>query len=139
MQKAQQLGREEDLQVDVEDGQGLCILDDSFKKIIEELVDNAFKFSKSGKPVQVRAAPVDGSYVVQVNDCGRGMTTQQIADIDACMQFERRVYEQQGTGVGLSLARGLIDLFAGTLTVESTPDEGTSVTASLPMEGKSER
>jgi signal transduction histidine kinase len=67
------------------------------------------------------------------------MTTQQIADIDACMQFERRVYEQQGTGVGLSLARGLIDLFAGTLTVESTPDEGTSVTASLPMEGKSER
>jgi signal transduction histidine kinase len=135
MQKAQQFGREEDLQIDVEDGQGVRILDDSFKKIIEELVDNAFKFSKAGTPVQVRAAPVDGAYVVQVNDGGRGMTAQQIADIDACMQFERRVYEQQGTGVGLSLARGLIDLFAGTLTIESTPDEGTSVTAALPMDG----
>jgi signal transduction histidine kinase len=134
LQKAEQFGREEDLQMDVEDGQSVCILDDSFRKIIEELVDNGFKFSRSGKPVQLRAAPVDGTYVVQVNDCGRGMTAQQIADIDVCMQFERRVYEQQGTGVGLSIAKGLIDLFAGTITIESTPDEGTSVTAALPME-----
>lgn len=134
VQKAQQFRREEDLQMDIEDGQAVCILEDSFKKIVEELVDNGFKFSKSGKPVQVRAAPVDGTYVVQVSDCGRGMTPQQTADIDACVQFERRVYEQQGTGVGLSIAKGLIDLFAGTLNIESTPDQGTSVTAALPME-----
>ena len=129
MQQAQQAGRDQDLQMDVENRQSVCILEDSFKKIVEELVDNGFKFSKSGKPVQVRAAPVDGTYVVQVNDYGRGMTGQQIADIDACMQFERGIYEQQGTGVGLSIVKGLIDLFAGTLTIESTPARGQ---ASLP-------
>jgi two-component system, sensor histidine kinase and response regulator len=136
IQQAQQLGRDQDLQMDIEnaDGTSVCILEDSFKKIVEELVDNGFKFTKSGKPVQVRAAPVDGTYIVQVNDYGRGMTAQQIADIDACMQFERGIYEQQGTGVGLSIVKGLIDLFAGTLTIESTPGQGTSVTASLPMD-----
>src|SRR5262249_8247329 len=57
-------------------------------KIVQELVDNAFKFSKPGKSVYV-AATAEDRFVLRITDGGRGMTPQQIAGIGAYMQFER--------------------------------------------------
>jgi signal transduction histidine kinase len=49
------------------------------------------------------------------------------------MQFERKLYEQQGSGMGLIIAKRLAELFAGDLTVESTPNQGTTVLVTLPL------
>jgi signal transduction histidine kinase len=109
----------------------LALRGDDWRKIVYELVDNAFKFSVSGTPVLVRAGCEDGLYVLSVCDRGRGMTSAQTKQIGAYKQFDRRVYEQQGLGLGLAIACNLVDLHGGRLLVESTQGEGTCVQVHL--------
>ncbi len=49
------------------------------------------------------------------------------------MQFERKLYEQQCSGLGLSIAKRLIELYGGELTIESIPNQETSVGVTLPL------
>jgi len=49
------------------------------------------------------------------------------------MQFERRVYEQQGIGLGLIIIKRLADLHGGDLVIESIPDQQTTVRLFLPL------
>lgn len=118
--------------VEVEDA-NVCVSPEDFRKIVEELVDNAFKFSEEGQPVQVRAVANNGCYVLSISDQGRGMTQDQIASIGAYMQFERRFYEQQGLGLGLVVSKRLTELYGGEFVIDSTVGQGTTVTAKLPM------
>jgi signal transduction histidine kinase len=60
------------------------------------------------------------------------MSAEQVREIGAYVQFERRFHEQQGTGLGLFLARRLAELHGGGLTVTSVPETGTTVTVRLP-------
>jgi signal transduction histidine kinase len=60
------------------------------------------------------------------------MTQAQIANIGACMQFERKLHEQQGSGLGLIMAKRLAQLHGGQLTIESIPDKQTLVRVALP-------
>ncbi len=60
------------------------------------------------------------------------MTPEQVADIGAYMQFERKFYEQQGSGLGLTIAKRLAELHGGTLSIQSEPESGTTVVVKLP-------
>jgi two-component system, sensor histidine kinase and response regulator len=125
--------RHETLTVEAESVEEVAIAEDYFKKIVEELVDNACKFSKLGTPISVKAA-VDGNhYVLTVTDKGVGMTAEQIDNIGAYMQFDRLMREQQGTGLGLVISKELVELHDGTFGIASTPGEGTTVTVKLPL------
>ena len=105
---------------------------DHFRKIIEELVDNAFKFSSQGAPVRVVALARAKQYTLSITDRGRGFTTEQISRIGAHMQFDRKYYEQQGSGLGLIICKRLAELYGGGLTVQSVAGQGTTVTVTLP-------
>ena len=131
--KAQQANREADLQIIVTEEHTLQISLESLKKIIEELVDNAFKFSDPGTPVQITAEVVEQMYQWTITNNGRGMTSEQIANIGAGMQFERLLYEQQGAGLGLVIAQQLVELHSGTLEIESELDTETVVHVRLPL------
>ena len=100
-------------------------------KLVYELVDNAFKFSKAAKPVKVTSRVEAGKYVLSISDQGRGMASENIDRIDAYVQFERATHEQQGAGLGLALAQRLVALYRGTLQVESTPGVGTVARVTL--------
>jgi signal transduction histidine kinase len=97
------------------------------------LLDNACKFSDAGTTIVVRAWSEPDRYVVQVTDRGRGMTPQQWESLGAYMQFDRRIYEQQGAGLGLVIAKRLTELHGGVIGFSSVPDKGTTVTVALPL------
>jgi signal transduction histidine kinase len=99
-------------------------------RIVDELVHNACKFSRAGTPVEINLA-ADG--VLTVTDKGRGMTEEQIKQIGAFQQFDRKKQEQQGLGLGLVLVQKLAARSAATFTVTSQPGEGTIVRVKFPL------
>ena len=103
------------------------------RKTCEELIDNAFKFSEAGKEVTVTAGKVDNKFVISIEDRGRGMTSHQLASMGAYVQFERRFHEQQGTGLGLIIAKKLVEIHGGTLEFVATAGGGLTTIVSLPV------
>lgn len=104
-----------------------------FSKVFEELFDNAMRYSKKGSPIEVTTAKRGNEFVLQIHDSGRGMSAEQLHGIGAYMQFERKVYEQQGSGLGLTVAKRLTELHGGFVVFESEYGKGTTVTVSLPL------
>jgi two-component system, sensor histidine kinase and response regulator len=130
---ARQADRAGDLQLELSDATAR-IEPAHLGKITEELLDNAFRYSVPGTPVRVQCRLQDGSVLVlSVMDCGRGMTRAQIVQVGAYVQFERKQYEQQGQGLGLTIAKRLSELHGGELTIESVPDQKTIVRVALPQ------
>ena len=101
-------------------------------KIAAELVLNAFKFSKPGANVRVQLANSDDSVALTVLDQGRGLSSEDIANIGPYMQFGRKLHEQQGLGLGLTICKRLTELHGGKLTVQSQLEVGTTVSVKLP-------
>ncbi len=134
LQKAQDMQRESDLTLKIEANVPLLVLPDHLKKIVEELIDNALKFSRWGTSVTVTTElNSQNRYCIHVLDHGRGMTPEQISAIGAYMQFERKWFEQQGLGLGLIITRRLSELYGGETTIESVPDQFTRVSVMLPV------
>ncbi|MFN8528078.1 MAG: response regulator [Anaerolineae bacterium] len=133
MDRARLFNREADLVFDLTDIDKLAIHEEYFKKIVEELVDNACKFSTPGNLVVVRAAQEGTLYHLEFIDRGRGMKPEQIASLGAYMQFERRIHEQQGSGLGLINSMRLAELHDGSLRIESQVGKGTTVHVFLPI------
>ncbi|MFH0988399.1 MAG: HAMP domain-containing sensor histidine kinase [bacterium] len=106
---------------------------DYFKKIFEELFDNALRYSKKGTPISVQASPNGKFYRLRIEDNGRGMTSEHVRLIGAYMQFDRKFYEQQGSGLGLIVARRLTEVHGGTLHIESEYGKGTTLIVLLPL------
>ncbi|MBI5386221.1 MAG: hybrid sensor histidine kinase/response regulator [Verrucomicrobia bacterium] len=128
---ATQAGREKDLYCDITPC-SVRIIGENLKKIVEELTGNAFKFSEAGSPVCVKAQVSQDLVTLSVRDYGRGMTAEQIARIGPHTQFDRRVYEQQGTGLGLIIAKRLTEVQGGRWHIESVPGKQTTVSLSFP-------
>jgi two-component system, sensor histidine kinase and response regulator len=126
------VARENDLLWETENTP-IQIAEENLGKITEELVDNAFKFSEVGTEVDVTAATNDDTFVLCVSDNGRGMSAEQINSVGAIIQFDRELYEQQGSGLGLIIAKRLAELYCGTLTIESTLKHGTTVCVQFPI------
>ncbi len=126
-------GRADDLRVEATPAR-VRMAGAHLSKLVGEIVDNAFKFSPPGTPVLVEGAREGSSYVVCVQDAGRGLTPEQSGQVGAFVQFDRGQHEQQGLGLGLHLARTLATLHGGTLALDSAPGRGTRATLRLPLD-----
>jgi len=131
-QRAYEAERAGDLTLRLADG-NVAMSSEYFSKTFEELFDNAIRYSKKGSPLIVETEVNDGEFVFRITDHGRGMSPEQLHDIGAYMQFERKVYEQQGSGLGLTVARRLTEIHGGFLKLESEYGKGTTVTVTLPV------
>ncbi len=100
--------------------------------LIDELLDNAFKFSEPQTPVKICGQFVDEVFQLNISDCGRGMTQEQIDKIGAFMQFERYEYEQQGVGLGLKISQKIVDFYGGKVLIFSTYQQETTIQIELP-------
>lgn len=131
---AEKYHRSEDLSLEI-CHVALRISEANLKKIIEELVDNAFKFSAAGSRVAVKTVFEDSTFKFYIRDHGRGMTAEQIKSLGAYMQFNRAIFEQQGLGLGFTLAQRLVELHNGKLRVESRPTQGTAIGFEMSISG----
>ncbi len=131
MSLAEIAGRLPDLTLELTDAP-LAMAEEYFKKIISELVQNAFKFSESGSSVQVTLKTTGEDIEFSVHDYGCGFSTEHIRHIDAYVQFERNMKDEQGLGLGLAIAKKLAELHGGRLSLTSNKDTGTTVTVRLP-------
>src|SRR5438876_7688333 len=129
--RAERAGRSNDLVLNLCNADA-AIAEDYFTKVAGELLENAFKFSAPGSPVHVEGSVSNGNFILRVSDRGRGMKAEHIAVIGAYMQFERKIYEQQGSGLGLTVAKRLTELHGGELTIQSERGVGTTVELKLP-------
>jgi two-component system, sensor histidine kinase and response regulator len=102
------------------------ISEDYLAKIVDELVHNAFKFSQAGTKVQVSLTDAQNGITLTVTDQGRGFSTDHITKVGAYMQFDRKMQEQQGQGLGLTIAKRLTELHGGTLAIQSQRGGGTT-------------
>lgn len=128
---AEKYNRLDDLHIQLEDS-ALQIFGENLAKIVWELTDNAFKFSKEGARVIIRSKIEDGYYKLFIRDHGRGMSSEQIKQLGAYIQFDRALYEQQGLGLGFVIARRLIDLHQGLIDIRSAPGRGTLIEIGFP-------
>jgi two-component system, OmpR family, sensor histidine kinase KdpD len=101
------------------------------ERVVANLVDNALRHGR-GAPVVLRASAHDGRAELRVVDSGPGVPKKQQEKLFAPFQRlgDRRV---GGTGLGLSVARGLTETMAGALTAEDTPGGGLTTVVSLPL------
>jgi two-component system sensor histidine kinase/response regulator len=129
--QADRTGRLADLVVQAS-GSPPAIAAEYFKRIIAELVQNAFKFSPGGTNVRVSCKMAGGMVEFSVQDFGRGFSTEQIQRIGAYVQFERKMQDVEGLGLGLAIARKLVELHGGSLTIDSGQGTGATVTVTLP-------
>jgi two-component system, sensor histidine kinase and response regulator len=106
---------------------------DEFTKIVEELTDNAFKFSQNDQTVKVTCNADKMTFRLIVEDQGRGMTPEKIGEIGAYNQFDRKIYEQQGAGLGLVLVKKITELYGGSLHIQSEQGKGTKVIVVFPL------
>ena len=129
--QARTANRIEDLALDLTD-QPMPISEEYLAKIVDELVQNAFKFSDPGKRVSVTLTSLPNGVLLAVGDQGRGFSTEHITKVGAYMQFDRKVQEQQGPGLGLVIAKRLTELHGGTLTIQSERGARTTITVKFP-------
>lgn len=129
--QAQSAGRPADVVLDLADVP-VPISEEYLAKIVDELVQNAFKFSPKGTPVRVVLAELPEDITLTITDQGRGFSTEHLTRIGAYMQFDRKMHEQQGLGLGLVISKRLTELHGGTLAVQSQAGAATSVTIKLP-------
>jgi signal transduction histidine kinase len=101
-------------------------------QIVSKLVDNAVRFTASGGQVLVRAER-EGAFVrVSVRDTGRGIPAERLDEIFDRAANARRS-PRDGPGLGLAIARGLVEAQGGSVGVESRPDEGSLFWFTLPV------
>lgn len=106
---------------------------ENFHIIVDELLDNSLKFSDSGTKLYLDLWVDNRFMFVSLKDEGRGMSKEQIDSISALSQFERTIYEQQGIGLGLVIAKKMVELHDGSFVIESEESQGTRVIFSLPI------
>jgi two-component system, OmpR family, sensor histidine kinase BaeS len=104
------------------------------RQVIGNLLDNAVRLTPASGAVKVRAATSEGSVLIEVQDTGPGIAADVLPRI-----FDRfyRAGERGGSGLGLPIARSLVEAHGGTIAASSEPGRGTTISIRLPAEERS--
>jgi two-component system sensor histidine kinase KdpD len=103
-------------------------------KVIEHLLENAAKYSPEGSPIFISAEVAKNRLCTSVADRGAG-----VDDFERMMIFDKfyrgqgQRYRVQGTGMGLAIAKAIVEAHGGTIEVTSQPGHGSVFTFCLPL------
>ncbi|MCE7947891.1 MAG: sensor histidine kinase [Chloroflexi bacterium CFX4] len=106
------------------------------RQILGNLIDNALRHTKAGDSVRLQAQPAqDGGVLIRVADSGEGIPSEVLPRIfDRFYRADRaRLHNDSGSGLGLSIAKRLVEMHGGTITVSSRLGHGTAFSIYLPQ------
>jgi heavy metal sensor kinase len=111
---------------------------DALRRALLILMDNAVKYTPAGGRVSVAVQATDGFAGASVSDTGIGIASQDLAHIfDRFWRADKaRSREQGGAGLGLSIAKWIVETHGGSIVVESEPGRGSAFHLRLPLERK---
>jgi signal transduction histidine kinase len=104
------------------------------RRALDNLLDNAGKYSEPRTTVQLLARPLEHGFQVEVRDEGIGIDANDLPHLfTPFFRSDRsRARRTGGVGLGLALARRIVVAHGGTLTLESQPGQGTTARVILP-------
>jgi signal transduction histidine kinase len=123
------------LDVEIEDGVDAVLDRLRTEQVITNLVSNAMKYGR-GKPIEVTLRRVRDQAVLRVTDHGIGIERKEQRQIFE--RFERAIATREygGFGLGLWIARQVVEATGGNIMVESTPGRGATFTVRLPLDAR---
>lgn len=107
-------------------------------QVLYHLLSNAVGFSPEGSTVLIGCWREQGAMVFQVEDSGIGIPEDALERVFEPFESHSRGSNHRGAGLGLAVVKNLVELHHGTISVESTPGAGTTVTVRLPEHGADE-
>ena len=123
--------RHEDLVISLSDAK-VKIDEEHFQLLLEELVDNAFKFSNKNQCVEIKDVPGNNFFMLEITNEGRGMSQMEIEKINPFIQHNRKHYAQTGNGLGLVTAVKLSKLYDINVELKSEMNKYFSVKLKFP-------
>jgi cell cycle sensor histidine kinase DivJ len=116
---------------------GLVADERACRQILLNLLSNAIKFTPKGGRITISARNDDDHLVLSVADTGIGVSLADLPRLgDPFFQVKSACDRQEGTGLGLSVVKGLVGLHGGAISFESAPGQGACVTIRLPRDGR---
>lgn len=109
-------------------------------QVLNNLIANAIKFTQPGGSVQVECSVPEAGFIeVHVRDTGTGITAEKLSDIFSKYKTIRKrgTEGEMGAGLGLNIARNLVELHGGSIHVTSQPGKGSDFYFKLPLDKKS--
>jgi signal transduction histidine kinase len=117
------------VETDIQSALGLIHADaDRLQRVVLNLLDNAIKFTPSGGRITLAVHQKTGEVEISVRDTGRGMTPQEVA---GALESDRGS-PAGGGGLGLTIARAIVEAHGGRMGIESSPGQGSLVWLTLP-------
>ncbi|MCF7765791.1 MAG: response regulator [Verrucomicrobia bacterium] len=132
VEQCEAAGRGGEIRWDVPNA-AVAIPEEHLDRILEELVSNAVKFSDAGSRISISGECSEPWLRLSIRDEGRGLSSEEQSKIGAFVQFQRSVYEQQGVGLGLVIARSLVEIYGGRISIRPNSDRGTTIELCLPL------
>ena len=126
---------DENVLLSTEVSEGPCLVQGDarwLQRVVGNLLDNAAKYTPSGGRVTVRTEATNGHVVVTVEDTGPGISAKDLPRIFDRFYRADESRTHRGSGLGLSLARAVVQAHGGTIEAASTPGSGSCFTVALP-------
>src|SRR6185369_2934652 len=107
-------------------------------EVLKNLLENAASYSPAGSKITVSGCIKDGKLIINVNDQGIGIAADELDRIfDKFFRGDKPSKRGiQGTGMGLAIARGIVEAHGGKIWAESGPERGSTFTFAIPVEYK---
>jgi two-component system sensor histidine kinase KdpD len=106
------------------------------RSVVRQLVENALKYSPPGSPLAVSARAKNGKIVIGVADRGPGIEeNERFRIFEKFYRGRAHRYDTKGTGMGLAIAKGIVEAHGERIWVESEPGRGSAFYFTLPVHG----
>ncbi|AGY76993.1 sensor histidine kinase [Clostridium autoethanogenum] len=119
--------------VKVQDNMPLILLDENrIKQVLNNLLDNAFKFTQEGGKVTLKAFVKDENLIMIVDDTGIGIPEDELPKVTE--KFFKGKSDKCSNGIGLSICKEIVSLHGGKIEITSELVKGTEITLTIPVE-----